>query len=216
VAERAEPAGGSNPPERVKMLFSFTKGSFYRFMSHLDLMGLFVKMGRRAGIPFSYSEGFNPKPRLSLPFALPLGIESEYEIGEVTLRTKLDEERFVETYNGSLPGPLRVIGACVTAGKKSAASGDSCHDYEVSGSDPAPLCDLLRRSVPVEDEITGKAESYVCRMGEKVFIRLAGTRSVKKLFEENGLDYTQYSIRRIMMWRLDDGDLVPFIAGSSS
>lgn len=35
---------------------------------------------RRSGIPIAFSEGFNPKPRISYPCALALGIESEDEI----------------------------------------------------------------------------------------------------------------------------------------
>ena len=35
---------------------------------------------RRAEIPIAFSEGFNPRPRISFPTALALGIESEDEI----------------------------------------------------------------------------------------------------------------------------------------
>ncbi len=37
-----------------------------QFLSHLDLMLLFARSARRAGLPIAYSEGFNPHPKLSL------------------------------------------------------------------------------------------------------------------------------------------------------
>jgi hypothetical protein len=83
-----------------KVLFSFRKRGIYQFISHLDLMNLFIRSGRMARMPFRYSEGFNPKPRFTIPFALPLGVESDYELGEVLLHMTIRLRK--ETV---LPGP---------------------------------------------------------------------------------------------------------------
>ncbi|MDQ7779636.1 MAG: TIGR03936 family radical SAM-associated protein, partial [Planctomycetota bacterium] len=45
-----------------------------RFISHHDLMRTIERAVRRSGIPVECSEGFNPRPRISYPTALALGI----------------------------------------------------------------------------------------------------------------------------------------------
>jgi radical SAM-linked protein len=37
-----------------------------RYISHLDLMRLFMRAMRRADLPLKMSEGFSPHPKLSL------------------------------------------------------------------------------------------------------------------------------------------------------
>jgi len=59
------------------MKVRFAKKGLMRFVSHLDLMRLFGRASRRAGIPVSITEGFSPHPKISIQPALKLGIESE-------------------------------------------------------------------------------------------------------------------------------------------
>ncbi len=56
-----------------------TKTGKLRFLSHHDLMRVLERAIRRSGIPIEYSEGFNPRPRISYHTALAVGIESEAE-----------------------------------------------------------------------------------------------------------------------------------------
>ncbi|MBI3272767.1 MAG: DUF2344 domain-containing protein [Planctomycetes bacterium] len=63
----------------------FAKLGRMRFLSHHDLMRLVERAVRRADLPVAMSEGFNPRPRIAFPLALPLGIESEDEVFEVDL-----------------------------------------------------------------------------------------------------------------------------------
>ena len=58
----------------------FTKEHKTRFLSHRELMTLMERAVRRAAIPIKMSEGFNPRPRISFPTALALGIESADEV----------------------------------------------------------------------------------------------------------------------------------------
>jgi len=53
------------------------------FMSHLDRMRFYDRLLRRADLNVAYSEGFNPRPRISCPLALAVGHESDGEILEV-------------------------------------------------------------------------------------------------------------------------------------
>jgi len=63
----------SNEPVRFRLTFS--KAGDLRFVGHLDLQRLIERCLRRSGLPLRYSQGFNPKVRLNLASALPLGQE---------------------------------------------------------------------------------------------------------------------------------------------
>lgn len=56
-----------------------------RYAGHLDLVRVFDRTMRRAGIPISYSQGFHPHPKISFGPPLPLGLESRAEYVDITL-----------------------------------------------------------------------------------------------------------------------------------
>jgi radical SAM-linked protein len=56
-----------------------------RFLSHHDMMRLWERALRRARLPLRMSEGFNPRPRMSLPEPRSVGISSNAEILEFEL-----------------------------------------------------------------------------------------------------------------------------------
>jgi len=45
-----------------------------RFLSHLDFLRVVERAVRRSGVPVDYTEGFNPRIRLSMPPAVPVGV----------------------------------------------------------------------------------------------------------------------------------------------
>ena len=55
----------------------YKKEDLMIFISHLDLQRLLQRAFRRAKINLSYSEGFNPHPKMSYGNALALGVESQ-------------------------------------------------------------------------------------------------------------------------------------------
>ena len=81
----------------------FTKLGNLKYISHLDLQRAIHRMLVRSGLPMSYSEGFNPHPRLNI--ALPLSIYQEGErelcdfrvtedIDVLTIKSKLQSAAF--------------------------------------------------------------------------------------------------------------------------
>jgi len=50
------------------------------WISHLDLMRLFQRAFKRAGLPLVHSKGFNPRPSVSIALPLSVGIESHCEL----------------------------------------------------------------------------------------------------------------------------------------
>jgi hypothetical protein len=59
----------------------------------------------------SFTEGFNPKPRLEFASPLGLGIESEQELACVELEEFVSGESFAAGMNAALPEGLRVLRA---------------------------------------------------------------------------------------------------------
>jgi len=50
------------------------------YISHLDLMRLFQRAFKRAGLPLTHTQGFNPRPSVSIALPLSLGTESCCEL----------------------------------------------------------------------------------------------------------------------------------------
>ena len=50
------------------------------WISHLDLMRVFQRSFKRAGLPLTHTQGFNPRPSVSIALPLSVGVESDCEI----------------------------------------------------------------------------------------------------------------------------------------
>ena len=55
------------------------------WISHLDLMRVFQRAFKRAGLPLTHTQGFNPRPSVSIALPLSVGIESECELLDFAL-----------------------------------------------------------------------------------------------------------------------------------
>jgi radical SAM-linked protein len=95
----------------VRLRFLFKKTGEMRFISHLDVQHLLSRAARRAGIAVSYSEGFNPQPKLALAVSLPLFQEGEGEVGEVDLSESMSPESFKDAMNMQLPEQIQLLEA---------------------------------------------------------------------------------------------------------
>lgn len=88
--------------------FTFTKKGTMRFISHLDLMRLFMRALRRSELPIKITEGFNPHPKISIKRALKLGVESENEEASVVLRELIEPEEFKQRLQHQLPEGVEI------------------------------------------------------------------------------------------------------------
>lgn len=85
---------------RIRLIFS--KLEPMRYTGHLDLFRTWERTIRRAGLPLVYSQGFNPRPRINLASALPLGFTSSGEVMDIWL----EEEQPLETVKTALENAL--------------------------------------------------------------------------------------------------------------
>lgn len=61
-----------------RLLFEKTGNSIW--ISHLDLMRLFQRAFKRAGLPLKHTQGFNPRPSVSIALPLSVGVQSVCEL----------------------------------------------------------------------------------------------------------------------------------------
>lgn len=96
-----------------RILFRFTKEDPVRYVGHLDLMRVVERAMRRSGFPILYSQGFNPRPRMSFASALTLGATSEWELCQLDLAEDLSPEALEAAVAGlqqQLPPGIRILG----------------------------------------------------------------------------------------------------------
>ena len=61
-----------------RLLFEKTGSAVW--MSHLDLMRLFQRAFKRANLPLKHTQGFNPRPSVSIALPLSVGVDSICEL----------------------------------------------------------------------------------------------------------------------------------------
>jgi radical SAM-linked protein len=91
-----------------RLRVTFAKGDAIKYTSHLDLARAWERALRRGGVPLAYSAGFNPRPKLQLAAALPLGHTGETELLDVWLEEPMQVEAFLRALVPVLPAGLTV------------------------------------------------------------------------------------------------------------
>lgn len=94
-------------PEAVsKIRLTYTKLGPIRFLSHLDLIKTLNLCLRRGGAPLSYSQGFNPQPKVSFAPPLPVGFGGRAEPLDALLIERVDIDALIERMNEFAPEGL--------------------------------------------------------------------------------------------------------------
>ena len=101
-----------------KLKISFSKLDQAKYFGHLEMVTIFIRAIRRAGIPVKYSEGFHPKALLSFKDALPIGIESLKETFYLFVHDNVKPKAIVNGLNRHLPKGLRIL-SCQLASTES-------------------------------------------------------------------------------------------------
>ncbi|BAY26230.1 radical SAM domain-containing protein [Calothrix sp. NIES-2100] len=86
----------------------FGKQGDMALVSHLDLLRLFDRVVRRAGLPVAFTGGFHPSPRISIANALALGATSNGEIVDFELTQLMDVDTFCEHLTRELPTDIPI------------------------------------------------------------------------------------------------------------
>jgi radical SAM-linked protein len=94
--------------ERFRYRIGFAKTAEMRFTSHLDVHRAWERTLRRSGIRVAYTQGFNPRPKMTLSSALPLGFTSECELIDVWLEEQRTSQEIFEGLMRAAPPGLSV------------------------------------------------------------------------------------------------------------
>lgn len=81
----------SEPIRRLRL--GFTKTGMLRFVAHLDLVKIVQLIFRRAKLNVSYSQGFNPSPRMTFAPPLPMGFSSTGELVDIVFNEPYEPEQ---------------------------------------------------------------------------------------------------------------------------
>ena len=80
------------------------------WISHLDLMRLFQRAFKRAGLPLTHTQGFNPRPSVSIALPLSVGVQSHCELLDFDLYGEaIACEDICQRLNHALVDGVRVL-----------------------------------------------------------------------------------------------------------
>ncbi len=125
---------------RLRVRIRFCKQDDLRLIGHRDLMRCFERLFRRACVPLGMSQGFHPKPRMTFPLPLAVGIEGKDEVMEFELAEPISAEDLSARLKSHVPQGLRLRSAIILPpGAKKAQVRSASYQAPI----PPPLdCDL--------------------------------------------------------------------------
>lgn len=93
----------------TRIRIRFTKTGDLRWIGHMDLARLWERLVRRTGLAIALTEGFHPKPKISFPSALALGIEGLDEAVELELTAAIDLKDLAQQLQPHLLPGLEIV-----------------------------------------------------------------------------------------------------------
>ncbi len=94
-----------------KYVLKFAKEGYIKYTSHLDMLRLFKRAFKKAGIQLMYSQGFNPHPKMGFAQPLSLGYTSRCELLEFETVKPYDMKEVQEKLNEMMPMGVEILGA---------------------------------------------------------------------------------------------------------
>ena len=157
------------------------------WISHLDLMRLFQRAFKRAGLPLTHTQGFNPRPSVSIALPLSVGVESECELLDFDLDgVSIPCEEIKEKLNGALTEGVKVLGVYENGAKiKHLSYLDCCLTLEYDAGVTGETAEALRALFSREELLVEKkgkngiVEQNIIPMIRKVTVEQAGEKEVK-------------------------------------
>ncbi|MDD3776811.1 MAG: TIGR03936 family radical SAM-associated protein [Actinomycetota bacterium] len=162
--------------EKTQIRFKFKKIEDYRYLSHLDMVRFIIRGLGRAGMDLEYSQGFNPKPKISFSHPTPLGVESWAEYGDVNLAMPLAAGEFKSRLNAKLNSQLMVTEAKPIAHKVKSLMADIGivqYRFSLQGlKDLASTGDSLKQDIMGAEDIKSSLYRLKIEQGEDNFYLL--------------------------------------------
>lgn len=154
-------------------VIKFSKQGYICYTSHLDLLRLFKRAFKRGGISLSYSQGFNPHPKMGFAQPLSLGYSSISEYLEFETDKEYELPMLRRVLEQQLPEGVEIT-ACQKGdkGKKTLAARTCAAEYLMG--------------IPLEEPLKDDGE-VLCRqfLEQKAIKILKKQKKTKALKEVN-------------------------------
>ena len=117
----------------MKYVIRFKKTGVICYTSHLDIMKVFKRSFKRAGIRLAYSQGFNPHPKMGFAQPLSLGYESldEYIEFETAEYETITADEILEKMRSLMPEGLELLSIDEARHNKTLAANTVAADYTI-------------------------------------------------------------------------------------
>lgn len=188
----------------MRIRVTFSKTDHMRYTGHLDLHRAWERTLRRARLPLAYSQGFNPRPKINLAAALPLGFTSDCELVEFWLDGDHPEAEIESRLKEAAPPGIEVQ-RVETVDPQTPKIPNLIESAEFQATLPEPIPDLAARvtnllaAETLERERRGKTydlrpliEALQARDGRHLDLRLAAranaTGRPEEVIEALGID----------------------------
>ncbi len=89
-----------------RLLFEKTGNAVW--ISHLDLMRVFQRAFKRAGLPLTHTQGYNPRPSVSIALPMSVGVHSRCELLDFDLEEAVSCDEIEKRLNAALISGVRV------------------------------------------------------------------------------------------------------------
>ena len=101
----------------ITLRLKFKKVGSLQYISHLDLVRTMHKVIVRAGLPLWYTEGFNPKPKMTFAAPLSIGTESIVEFVDIKVVDDMPTDEVIRRLNANMADEMQVLDAYYTEEK---------------------------------------------------------------------------------------------------
>ena len=148
----------------------FQCSALARFLSHADLLRTLVRSCVRAGLTLKYTQGFNPRPRISLPLPKAVGLDSRGDVLCFQLADQsepVDEDHINWRLSKQLPQGISVLSVTMTPCK---------HSLQPSSATIAIPLHAARMNEALQNKIKSLMDSTQC-----VITRAAGKNKTKEI-----------------------------------
>lgn len=136
----------------------FEKRGMAVYISHLDLMRLFQRSFKRAGLSLTHTKGFNPRPSVSIALPLSLGVESACELLDFELEgEQVSCQEIKDRLNQNLTEGVRILEVYETGAKLKHLAFLSCEvTLEYDQGIPEMAADRIRQLFQLPELIVEK------------------------------------------------------------
>ena len=190
-----------------RLRIQFSKSGPARFIGNLDLMRLWERAARRAGLALAYSVGFHPQPRMQLAAPLPLGYVGDAELLDLWLANPTDPAALLQSWNALLPPGIAVQAISEVVDREPALSAQVTSARFAVLPEQAQIMRINKRAKeydlrPLVEQLDAAPEGWLTM---QLAARPAATGRPEEVLSAMGLDPCRPAIHRRELILIDKG-----------